>query len=87
MLQCKYGILEQGYLAKEIETYLSVLDLPALDSYPVNKSGNREYPKISLRSAAAYASKHTTDLGKSQLMCNCTKECNSNHCVCFKAKQ
>ena len=88
ILRCKFGILEQGYLANEIERYLGVLELPPLETYPINKTTKlHEYPLISLRSAAAFASKHTTDLGKSQLMCNCSKECESNHCVCYKAKQ
>ena len=86
ILRCKYGILEHGYHAKEIEKYLGVLQLPALDTFPVNKTP-KVYPTISLRSAAAFASKHTTDLGLSQLMCNCTNPCTTNHCVCKKAKQ
>ena len=28
ILQCKFGILEQGYLAKEIEMYLGTLEMP-----------------------------------------------------------
>ena len=88
ILQCKFGILEQGYLAKEIEMYLGALEMPAIDSFPVNKTTKQhEYPKLSLRSAAAFAAKHTTDLGLSQLMCNCTKNCDTNYCVCKKASQ
>ena len=34
-----------------------------------------------------FASNHTTDLGLSQLMCNCYKNCSTNNCVCKKAKQ
>ena len=71
-----------------MEKYLGVLEMPALEHFPVNKSsGLHEYPKLSLRSAAAFASKHTIDLGKSQLMCNCSRPCDSNHCVCYKEKQ
>ena len=37
ILQCKYGILENGYLVKEMEKYLGFIELPAIESYPVNK--------------------------------------------------
>lgn len=67
ILKSKSGILDQGYNAKELENYLGVLDLPPIESYPVNKStGLHQYPIISLISAAAFASKHTVDLGLSQ---------------------
>ena len=64
ILQSKFGILDQGYHAKAMEKYLGVLEIPVLE----NNS------KISLRSAAVFASKHTTDLGKSQLMCLLQRE-------------
>ncbi len=48
ILRCKFGILDQGYHAKEIEAYLGALELPLLESYPVNKKSRlREYPVIS----------------------------------------
>ena len=86
ILQCKYGILENGYLVKEMEKYLGVIELPAIESYPVNKkTGLHEYPKISLRSAAALASNHTTDLRLAKLMCNCNRPCDTKHCKCYAA--
>jgi len=87
ILQSKYGILDHGYQVKEIEKYLGVLLIPGIETFPKNKEGNHEYPKISLRAAAALASNHTTDLALSKLMCNCSKACDSKYCVCFKAKQ
>ena len=50
ILQSKFGILDQGYHSKEMEKYLGVMELPPLESFPLNKStGLHEYPKLSLR--------------------------------------
>lgn len=38
ILQCKFGIIDRGYQAKEMEAYLSVLEMLTLESYPVNKT-------------------------------------------------
>ena len=67
--------------------YLGALEFPALESYPVNKTtGWHEYPMLSLRSAAAFVSNHTIDLGLAQIMCNCARPCDSKHCKCLANK-
>ena len=70
IIQSEYGILKHGYQVNEMKKYLGFLEfLPAIESYPINKkSGLHEYPKISLRFAAALVSNHTTDLRLAQFM-------------------
>ena len=68
--------------------YLGTLEMPPIETFLINKTTKKhEYPKLSLRSAAAFAAKHTVDLGLSQLMSNCKTPCATNSCVCKKAKQ
>lgn len=74
-----YGVLNVGYLTKDLEIYNGVINIR--DSLISNS------PKISLRQAAALASKHTKDLSLVTRLCNCNKECRTNSCVCFKGGQ
>jgi hypothetical protein len=74
-IACAYETLNVGYYTKDLEIYNGVV-----------KASN-ELKQISLRQAAAFASSHTKDLAVVTRLCNCNKSCQTNSCVCFKAKK
>lgn len=71
----KHGILNDQYLASNLEPYHGLLDL--MEDKIVVK-------KISLREAARLVSNRPCDLKEAEISCSCKTKCLTKHCPCRK---